>query len=830
MLKKAIRYLLYTALCVFTIMLAVVVYLLSNKEEIIKFAVNQLNQQVTVKVEIGNADLVLFKQFPKVSLDLANVQINPLVKNQPKLLEAKHVYVGFNLLDILRKSYHIKLINIDSASLNLIVDKTGRSNFEIIKTSSENDNKEAFLLELDKVILSKVQLTYHNLQKKGHFQTLVNTMELTGNFSSVGEEIACKGSFNVIQSDEVLDRFTKGKQVELDIAFKINNPTSTYTFAKGLVNFDKLQLSLSGSIQKEPKGLRCDVKVGAKNLDIPALLSLMPLDPKLTDGYTSKGSLYFNGTIVGKANKQSSPAINLEFGIDNGSLTNQGGLSLKNIHLIGKFTNGKAKTKSSSAVHITNFIFTLNNDEVKGNASIQNFNDPHIEANLEGKLKANEVISFFKNSTVQSAQGDIAFNLAFKGKTSDIETKHFSAIQSTGRLDIDLSDIKFYDNKEGINKLKTTLVVTSKDVNIEKFVAQVNESDIKVKGKLDNVIPYLFLKDEVLAADIYYQSDFIDLNHVFFPVSKTTADSNKRGFELPDYIVLHAKVETGRCKYNQFIANKATANVRWEGKQIKVEDFVCEALDGRISFDGQVENAPDGRFLMSVSANLTHIDMNQLFKVCNNFGQTELTDKNIKGYLGGTVDMASVWSNNLVCNMDKLYVLANVQLENGELNGFKPLESLSKYIDLQELRNIKFATLKNTIQIKNKVIVIPTFEIKNSALNITMQGTHTLNNFIDYKLKIKLNDLLDKKRKHLENEFNEETQEGGVNLYLSMKGTIDNIKVTHDRRETKKQIKQDIKIEKQNIKEIIKKELGITPENTIKQKEKDTEELEFEQD
>ncbi|TAE79897.1 MAG: hypothetical protein EAY81_10895, partial [Bacteroidetes bacterium] len=343
-------------------------------------------------------------------------------------------------------------------------------------------------------------------------------------------------------------------------------------------------------------------------------------------------------------------------------------------------------------------------------------------------------------------------------------------------------------------------------------------------------IPYVLLDNQVLIADILYQSDFIDLNHFMFSGVENKTKNEEQGFELADNVVLHAVVEAGKFKYNQFMAQKTTAVINWTGKQIKVEDFVSEALDGKITLDGQVENAPDGRFLMSVSANLIHINMNQFFKVCNNFGQTELTDKNIQGYLEGTVDMASVWSNNLACDLNKLYVLANIQLDNGELNGFKPLESLSKYIDVAELRNVKFATLKNTIQIKDKTIVIPTFEIKNSALNITMQGTHTLENFLDYKLKVRLNDLLNKKRKPMENEFNEETTEGGANLYLSMKGPIDNIKVTHDRRETKKQLKQDIKIEKQNIKEIIKKELGITPENTIKQKEKDSDELEFEQD
>lgn len=831
MLKKTFKYIGYTILVIIITCLAIIGYLLSNKEEIVKFAVNQLNQQVTTKVEIGNADLALFRQFPKVSLDLAEVKIHSSIKSQASLLQAKHVYIGFNLFDIIRKNYRIKIINVDSALLNLYIDKSGRNNFDVIKNNEAEPQKdEAFLLELRRVVFSRLKLVYENNQTKQYYEGNIHNMELAGNFSSKGDEVACVGDFSLMKSNDDLIRFVKGKPIMIDLAFKIDHVASAYTFEKGFVHIDKLQLSLSGKMQRKAKGLMCDVKIGARNLDIPSFLSLVPSTSKITEDFTSKGNLHFTGTIVGELSKNVYPAINLEFGIDNGALANTSGLNLTDIQLKGRFTNGKSHLKSTSTIELDDFSFKLNNDLVKGFAKLSNFNDLAINTKLNGQLDVNELLKLFKNNTVKAANGNVVFDIDFKGKLSDLENKHFSAISSTGQLTLSLSDVKFHQSDKAINKLNASFSIGSKDVVIENFIAQVHESDVKVSGQLNNFIPYLLLNNQQLEADIRYQSDFIDLNHIVFPGNEISENKGVRGFELSENIILHAKVETGKFKYNNFIAQKVTATVNWKGKQIQVDDFNCEAFDGKVSVNGQIENAPDGRFLASLSASLNKISMPQLFTVCNNFGQTEITDKNIKGNISGTIDLVSVWSNNLVCDLNKLYLLANVQLDNGELNGFKPLESLSSYIDVQELRNVRFSTLKNTIQIKNRTIIVPTFEIKNSALNITMQGTHTLDNFLDYKLKVRLNDLLNKKRKPMENEFNEETSEGGVNLYLSMKGPIDNIKVSHDRREAKKQIKQDIKIEKQNIKEIFKKELGITPENTIKQKEKDNDELEFEAD
>lgn len=65
---------------------------------------------------------------------------------------------------------------------------------------------------------------------------------------------------------------------------------------------------------------------------------------------------------------------------------------------------------------------------------------------------------------------------------------------------------------------------------------------------------------------------------------------------------------------------------------------------------------------------------------------------------------------------------------------------------------------------------------------------------------------------------------------MSMKGPIDNVVITYDRVGAKQKITQEIKQEKQNIKDILKKELGIDDKkkSEIKEKQNDDDELEFE--
>ena len=153
-------------------------------------------------------------------------------------------------------------------------------------------------------------------------------------------------------------------------------------------------------------------------------------------------------------------------------------------------------------------------------------------------------------------------------------------------------------------------------------------------------------------------------------------------------------------------------------------------------------------------------------------------------------------------------------IANGELNNVESMKSLSRFIALKELENIRFATLKNQIEIKKQVITIPKMEINSSALNLTASGTHTFNNDIDYKIRLSLNELLAKKAraaKKQNDEFGEVADDGlgRTNIFLSMTGNISNPVIRYDSKAAVQNVKQNIQVEKQNLKGSLKEEFGL---------------------
>jgi hypothetical protein len=156
------------------------------------------------------------------------------------------------------------------------------------------------------------------------------------------------------------------------------------------------------------------------------------------------------------------------------------------------------------------------------------------------------------------------------------------------------------------------------------------------------------------------------------------------------------------------------------------------------------------------------------------------------------------------------------------------MKSLSRFIELKDLENVKFATLKNQFEIKNQVISIPKMEVKSNAINITASGTHSFKNEINYRVKLSLNELLSKKAKKAKKqneEFGEIADDGlsRTNIFLLMTGTVDNPNISYDSKGAIQNIKQDLKVEKQTLKTILKEEFGLFKKdstlNAIKPKE-----------
>lgn len=833
-MKKVSKVLLISLFSLIGLFLLLIGFVWLSRDKIKQYAVTQLNEQLTAPVSVSSIDITFFEQFPRVSLQLNDVKVADPLRSKRTLLNAQRLFIAFNLNDILTQQYKIKLIEADSGLCHLFINEKGKANYMIVKETGKN-NKDIFL-ELHKIKLTNMRVVYEDLQSKQYYDLVAHDVSISGDFKGKKEALNADGKLLVNRTKAGSMVLLKNKEVSLDIALKIDESLGKYTFDKGKIELGTLHLNCEGSIVNEPKAVMLDLTFAAEKLAITDLLELLPGSMSTSfKEYKSNGNIYFKGSVKGKVTAKEQPAIDVSFGIDKGTLSASGQqISLTNIECKGTFSNGAKRSLQTSSLSLPSLSFTIGAGNVKGSLLVTNFGNPDIDAAFAGTADLDDLIRFTQSKWIKSAEGNLTFDVKIKGNVKELSSKQgFMSGQTSGTITCDAHNIVFEQGNKTIEKIQTSFSLDQQNLTINHFKASIDKSDITISGTLQNIVPYLLTEKQTITASILYKSDYMNLQHLVLPIPENTNSNNT--FALPQFIVVNANVMIDQLEFYEFKASKLKGNIYWRGKKIETENLQCETMNGTLFLKGQIENAPDGRFLVSSNISCSQVNMTELFKQCANFGQKEITDKHIRGNLTANIDLVGVWSEKMDCDLDKLYAIGDVTITEGQLINYEPMEAMSKYVNVEDLRNLRFAELKNRIEIKNKKIIIPSMDIQNNALNINLAGTHTFDNYMDYHIKLRLNELLAKKRKKAAttNEFEEEeTNDKGLNLYISMKGPADNLVFSYDKKEARQKIKQDLKKEGESIKNILKKELGLEKDETIQEKKSDDddEELQFEQE
>jgi len=124
--------------------------------------------------------------------------------------------------------------------------------------------------------------------------------------------------------------------------------------------------------------------------------------------------------------------------------------------------------------------------------------------------------------------------------------------------------------------------------------------------------------------------------------------------------------------------------------------------------------------------------------------------------------------------------------------------------------------------IKDQQVIIPVMDIKSNALDLSASGTHRFDNSYDYRLKLKLSDLLYNKTKESKRrEFEVAADESDTRtVFLKIHSDGSEAEVELDREKTAQKIRNDLREEKSELKKILNEELGLFKKDKEVQEQK----------
>ncbi|HRG89355.1 MAG TPA: AsmA-like C-terminal region-containing protein [Chitinophagales bacterium] len=778
--------------------------------------VTEINQQVLVPVKVkGAIDFSLLSHFPYASITFKKVSIDDrLQSGSKKLISAGEVSFLCNIYTLFGNEIEFTKIVLRDGELNLYRNEAGKNNYEIIKDNGSQSNKQ-LAIRLKKAQIKNIRFTYIDKAQATNVDLKLKDVNLSGNFNDNTFLLATKSKLLVNHVTVNGDEFMQGRNITADVTLDVNKQQKKYNFRKGEIAIDESAFSITGWFAALKNGTNLDFKLVNEGKDIQNLIALLPEKYKAQLVHANgSGEYSINASVKGLVCKNSFPKIEVSAGLKNSEIKlGTYNKLLKNVNATA--TYGLDENGNDKLV-ISNFNCTLNDQPFAFKLTLTNLANPTFDFYANGVLHLTEVATFVPDSAVQDMEGTVTFNnFHLKGRKQDFTDVENSTL--TGSGEFTFSEVEFRQNGVTYGNINGLLKYENQLIEATGFTLNFLSTDFNFTGTIGNLFPYIYNLSSKRRADGVELAlngkariqtfNLTGIMETFDRKNKPVAQRREK-INIREVFSMRGNidVEVGRFVFRKMEFNDLKTNVQIANGMLRINHLTARAMAGDVRTSGLIEFTPDNSLVMRLDVTAVDLDIPTIFRQCENFGQTTLTDRHLKGTVSTALALDMTFKNYKDLDTKSLSAIVDFSIKNGELIKFEPLRAASKFIRVEELEDIRFADLSNTIKIANEQFDIPEFEIKTSALNLMFFGYHRFDNNVDYHFKINLHKLLAQKfnRRNQDQQYIENDPYEGVNIFLTMTGNLSNPKIKFDKAAVRNKVQADFKNEKQVLKDLLK--------------------------
>ncbi len=844
---KVKKYILIFLSVLFISIITLVGISISYEKEVKAYMIDELNKRLRAKVIVDsdNINFSLLKGFPFASLTFKDIimlgapmsKINEVNKGNAQVFKSDTLFslndlsLRFNIIDILLKKYAVKKIMAKGGFVSLKIRQNGSLNWDVWSQSTDTTSEsESSAFKLEKFDLKNVSISYLDARSQVSISSFVSKGSFGGEFTSSEYDLGIYGDM-LVESYVVNEvNYLDNKPVKVNLNLKVDSEKNLYSFTDATVFISDIEVQVEGKYMAGDPSDQIDVFFKTKDLDIESAFSILPEKYfVLFKDYESKGEFYFNAHVAGKTDDVNRPVVKVDFGITKTDIMHlSSGIVLKDVHLLGSYYNAGSK----DYLDIKSFSTQTINGNISGSIRLDNTDNPIVNASLKANMPLENIrqltcMDTLWNYPLQSMSGSVNINFTYKGRlkeSSKYVKSDFDNMIFSGDLSFVDAGLKIRNSNFSLDSISGSLLFNNNSITINSLSGKTKNSDFYFKGELNNVLSYYLSDRASLSVAATFQSNFFDLNEFLLDQHESTKRDTVYRISFSPLLNFNLKTDIGKFTFRKFEANNLRGNFVLKNKKLIGDPIVFSTMDGAFEASGMVDGENDSLFLITCDAKLKKININKLFYQFENFSQNTLTQANLKGLITADVQFASIWTSDLTVDLNRIYAKSNLTIEKGELINFEPLKALSKYVAVSELQSIKFETLQNQIEIKDQKIFIPKMDIKSNALDLSLAGTHSFENVIDYHVKVLLSDLLFQKARKAKKENTEfgvveDDKSGRTSLFISMTGPADNPTIKYDKQSAKQNFKENVAEEKHSLKQILKEEFGWFKKDTTLKKD-----------
>ncbi len=431
-----------------------------------------------------------------------------------------------------------------------------------------------------------------------------------------------------------------------------------------------------------------------------------------------------------------------------------------------------------------------------------------MDFHCNGTLPLAAAYGLFDNEAVTDGDGLVRLqSLSIQGRYADMTSMgRIANVNASGELQFERAKLIF--NKVPVLLETGFLRLQDNVFRVDSLRLRAGKSDFALDGSAKNLLPVLFAdslntSDAFLEFGARMQTLNLDVDELLgmFTVQETASqaggqqaldslhmEKNADRKQNTDKLRGTFEASIANFKYGKIIGRNFAGKFAFDHNELILSGNT-EAMNGHLQLDGNAYFEQKPSLKMYITAR--DLDLQTMMAQCENFGQEVITDQNLRGRLSGRIVLWTYWDDKGEFDMKRLHAFADVQGHDGEVVGLKMLEDFSTFVHMEDLRRVKFTNMQDYLEISNQKLHLPAMFIQSNALNLTLSGTHTFDNDINYKMKINAGQVLMNRFKKHDNDLDPLPAEKGLfNLYYTIIGNLDKYDMKRGKKAVKTEFEQ----------------------------------------
>ncbi|MEA3316754.1 MAG: AsmA-like C-terminal region-containing protein [Bacteroidota bacterium] len=475
-------------------------------------------------------------------------------------------------------------------------------------------------------------------------------------------------------------------------------------------------------------------------------------------------------------------------------------VELKNTSFDANFY-GSINNTAGMRLNINSYHVETDRSEFNGKASINNLDSPTYDFTSNIKLNLSEIKKMLPDTLLTNlsglieaeikSSGNLKFDSTIIDQAMDIALYSSSFKVNMNNIFVEMPDDPLYK----IERFSSKINMTDDKININNtsgiaggIIFEIDSTEIKNYGQF--VIPNNNNDSIIVQTNIKLGEINNSLIAFFMTSDSTDAESETTKTEsetintetsdslntdpsdlLPDFselgiphFLVRGKLAISRIEYEKNIIDDISLNFRFADSLYVLDQLKLKTCGGKMNASAKLDARKWEKPVIDLNANISKLDIKELLKLNDNFGDTSITYKKFSGILTSELHTRAFYDNG-EWPTNKMRVMGHFSVEDGRIYGYEPLVDLSnnKLIGgLKELDKLDFNTVNSSIfMFKNKVF-IPKTDIVTSSMDISAFAIHSLDDDYEYHLQIHLGDVLTGKSKKLIKEQEKQNRKDGI--------------------------------------------------------------------